>query len=179
MAVVPVVQIGDPKLAAPSEAVTEFATPKLRALTGDMLDTMRATNGVGIAAPQIGENLRVVIVGGFESNERYPGEAPVPLTIIVNPILAILDKTTENGWEGCLSVPEKQGLVPRYKTIGIKGFDIEGHPVALEASGFHARIWQHECDHLEGILFPQRAIEMRNKSDVLLDDNPSDLHDNS
>jgi peptide deformylase len=161
MAVIPVVKMGNPQLATPSEAVHKFATPELRTLAGNMLDTMRATSGVGIAAPQIGVNRRVVIFG-FENNERYPNEEPIPLTTLINPRIEILSEIMEEGWEGCLSVPGIRGLVPRYENIRYHGYDIEGHAFAREASGFHARVVQHECDHLEGILFPQRITDMRN-----------------
>jgi peptide deformylase len=159
MTIKPVVKMGNRHLSTASVEVKDFSAPGLKALVEDMTDTMRATNGVGIAAPQIGVNLRVVVVG-FEKNERYPGEEAVPLRALINPRLEILDYTLLDGWEGCLSVPGLRGLVPRHKKIRCRGSDIEGTLVMFEASGFQARVWQHEVDHLDGILFPQRMENM-------------------
>jgi peptide deformylase len=156
----PVVKLGNPQLATPSEAVMEFATPTLRGLIEDMHDTMLAKGGVGIAAPQIGINQRVVMFG-FEKNARYPDEAPVPFTVLVNPVIEILDSETVDGWEGCLSVPGLRGLVPRYRSIRYRGFTPEGEAIDRIAEGFHARVVQHECDHLDGILYPLRIRDMR------------------
>jgi peptide deformylase len=160
MAFKPVVKMGNKQLATPSLVVTEFRTKELAELLDNMLDTMKAKGGVGIAAPQIGINLRVVMFG-FEKSERYPNEAPVPFTILINPTIEPLTDERVDGWEGCLSVPGLRGLVPRYKKIRYSGYDIEGTPFTREAEGFHARIVQHECDHLDGILFPQRIKDLR------------------
>jgi len=156
VAISSVVQEGSPVLSIPSVPVTEFGTLALKTLAADMLDTMIATRGVGIAAHQIGVNKRIILVG-FEKNDRYPGYEPVPLQLVVNPVLEIIDPTLEKDWEGCLSVPGRQGLVPRHRGLVCKGFDPDGNPVRIEASGFHARIFQHECDHLDGRLFPSRV----------------------
>ncbi len=160
MAVRPVVKMGNAQLATPSLAVTAFGSPELHALLEDMKDTMEATNGIGIAAPQIGVNLRVVIFG-FESSVRYPDVMPIAFTTLVNPVIEPLSRETEEGWEGCLSVPGLRGLVPRYWRIRYRGFDAQGTPFSIDAEGFHARVVQHECDHLDGILFPQRVRDMR------------------
>lgn len=161
MAVRPVVKMGNRQLATASIAVTEFATPTLHALVTDMQDTMIQTGGIGIAAPQIGVNLRVVIFG-FERSERYPSAEPIPFTVLINPIIEAIADTMVEGWEGCLSVPGLRGLVPRYKAIRYQGFDLDGYSFTREVSGFHARVVQHECDHLDGILFPQRVKNMKN-----------------
>jgi peptide deformylase len=160
MTVKSVVKMGNKELATPSLPLTDFATPQLRALIADMQDTMRAEGGVGIAAPQIGANQRVVIFG-FEASERYPNEKPVPFTVLVNPVIEFLGDEMVDGWEGCLSVPGLRGLVQRYQSIRYSGFDMEGNAFTREAQGFHARIVQHEYDHLDGILFPQRIKDMR------------------
>jgi peptide deformylase len=139
--------------------VTEFDTPELRALIEDLFETMHAYNGVGIAAPQIGVNLQVVIFG-FESSPRYPDANPVPQTILINPVITPLSEEEEAGWEGCLSVPGLRGEVPRYTKIRYQGFDQHGAAIDRVAEGFHARVVQHECDHLWGILYPQRIRDM-------------------
>ena len=126
-----------------------------------MRDTMAAQNGAGLAAPQIGVALRVVIFG-FESNDRYPDAEPVPYTEIVNPRITPLSAVLEEGWEGCLSVPGLRGVVPRFASVRYEGVDPQGQPIVREASGFHARVVQHECDHLDGILYPMRMRDMRN-----------------
>ncbi|AOY01858.1 peptide deformylase [Jeongeupia sp. USM3] len=159
MAVRPVLKMGTPSLLQRSEPVAEFDTPELHALVQDLFDTMHATNGVGIAAPQIGVNLQVVIFG-FDANPRYPDAAPVPQTVLVNPQITPLGHDEELGWEGCLSVPGLRGEVPRYARIRYRGFDQYGAPIAREVSGFHARVVQHECDHLWGVLYPQRIRDM-------------------
>jgi len=156
MTITSVVQEGNPILFRISEPVTQFGTVELKSLIADMLDTMVATQGVGIAAPQIGVNKRIILVG-FEKNDRYPGRDPIPLQVVVNPQLEIVDPTLEKDWEGCLSVPGRQGCVPRHRALVCKGFDPDGKPVRIEASGFHARIFQHECDHLDGRLFTSRV----------------------
>lgn len=150
-----ILKMGDPRLLEKSRPVEAFGTPDLRALIGDMQDTMRAASGAGLAAPQIGVGLRVVIFG-FESNPRYPQVEAVPFTILVNPVLTLLSDELEEDWEGCLSVPGLRGVVPRRTRLGYRGFDAEGRLIEREATGFHARVVQHECDHLEGILYPMR-----------------------
>lgn len=147
--------MGDPRLLQTSRPVEAFGTPELHALIGDMQDTMRAADGAGLAAPQIGVGLRVVIFG-FDSNPRYPKAEAVPFTILVNPILTPLSEEQEEGWEGCLSVPGLRGVVPRWSRLAYRGFDAYGAPIEREAMGFHARVVQHECDHLDGILYPMR-----------------------
>jgi peptide deformylase len=160
MTIQSVVKMGNTQLATASLPVESFSTPELRELIQDMQDTMNEKGGVGIAAPQIGCNQRVVIFG-FEKNERYPNEKPVPLTILINPTIEVLSDEMIDGWEGCLSVPGLRGLVPRYRKIKYHGFDIEGNPISFIAENFHARVVQHECDHLDGILFPQRIKDMQ------------------
>lgn len=151
-----VLRMGEPRLLQPAAPVTEFGTPALAALIVNMLDTMEAKGGIGIAAPQIGVGLRVVIFG-FERSERYPDAPPVPLTILVNPLITPLSEELEDGWEGCLSVPGLRGVVPRHTRIRYQGFTPEGEPVDRIAEGFHARVVQHECDHLDGTLYPMRV----------------------
>jgi peptide deformylase len=171
MAVRPVLRMGHPILKSVSAPVERFGTPELRELVRDMDDTMRALNGAGIAAPQIGVPLRVVI---FEvtANPRYPQAEPVPYTVLVNPVLEPLGEQREDGWEGCLSVPGLRGLVPRYAHLRYRGFDLEGRPIDRTVSGFHARVVQHETDHLDGILYPMRITDLRNLGfeDVLFPD---------
>ena len=160
MAIQTVVKLGNTQLATPSLPVVDFHDPQLIKLIEDMKDTMNEKKGVGIAAPQIGVNLRVVIFG-FEKSERYPNEARVPFTILINPIVEILSDEMVDGWEGCLSVPRLRGLVPRYQKIKYTGLDLDQNPIERIAEGFHARIIQHECDHLDGILFHRRIKDMR------------------
>ena len=160
MAVRRVLKMGDPLLFRVAEPVQEFGSPELQALIGDMFDTMAALNGAGLAAPQIGVSRRVVIFG-VEANPRYPDVEPVPTTVLINPIIELLTKDTEEGWEGCLSVPGMRGLVSRCTHLRYSGFDQHGTPIAREAHGFHARVVQHECDHLDGILYPMRLKDMR------------------
>lgn len=140
--------------------ITEFNTPELHGLIEDMQDTMQAEDGAGLAAPQIGESVRVVIFG-VEQNPRYPDAEAVPKTILINPVITALDESMEDGWEGCLSLPGLRGLVPRYSHIKYSGFDMQGNSFEIEASDFHARVVQHECDHLDGILYPQRIKDLR------------------
>lgn len=156
MAVKTVLRMGDPLLLRQTEPVQWFDTPELRALIQDMQDTMQAMNGAGIAAPQIGVSQQVVIFG-VGKNPRYPDAESVPFTILVNPQITPLGDEKENGWEGCLSVPGLRGLVPRYTRIRYTGFDEKGQPIDRVAVGFHARVVQHECDHLAGILYPMRV----------------------
>ena len=155
-----VLKMGDPLLFRVAEPVQEFDSPELHALVGDMFDTMGALNGAGLAAPQIGISRRVVIFG-VEANPRYPDVEPVPTTVLVNPVIELLTKDTEEGWEGCLSVPGMRGLVSRCTRLRYSGFDQYGKPLTREAHGFHARVVQHECDHLDGILYPMRLKDMR------------------
>jgi peptide deformylase len=159
MAIKPVLRMGDPRLLRCAEAVEVFNTPELHALLRDMHDTMAAESGVGLAAPQIGINLRVVIFG-FEQSARYPDAEAVPYTVLINPVITPLDETQEEGWEGCLSVPGLRGWVPRYSRIRYRGFDVCGKPIDREAEGFHARVVQHECDHLDGVLYPRRIRDL-------------------
>jgi len=167
----PILRMGDPRLFQRSQAVQQLGTPELKALVADMRETMLAASGAGLAAPQIGVPLRVVIFG-FEHNQRYPDAEPVLYTEIVNPILTPLGPETDEDWEGCLSVPGLRGRVPRYSRIRYSGFDPEGLAIEREATGFHARVVQHECDHLDGILYPMRMRDLRllGFSDVLFPD---------
>jgi len=150
-----VLRMGDPRLLERSREVQRFDTPALDDLLADMRDTMKAQNGAGLAAPQIGVGARVVIFG-VEHNPRYPDAEAVPYTEIVNPVVTPLTDELEDGWEGCLSVPGMRGVVPRWTRIRYTGFDPQGNPIEREATGFHARVVQHECDHLDGILYPMR-----------------------
>lgn len=159
MSVKSVLRMGEMSLLEPSEEVTEFKTQALQTLLTDMWDTMDAENGAGIAAPQIGVNLRVVIFG-YEKNQRYPDEAAIPQTVLINPVITPMGDEMEEGWEGCLSVPGMRGLVPRFTHIRYRGFDQFGETIEREVDGFHARVVQHECDHLDGILYPQRIEDM-------------------
>ena len=155
MPIKPVLRMGDPVLLQRAAPVEQFDTPELHALIRDMEDTMAAMNGAGIAAPQIGVSLRVVIFG-VGANPRYPDAEEVPYTVLVNPELTPLDEEMEEGWEGCLSVPGMRGVVPRYSRLRYTGFDQYGNRIDRTVSGFHARVVQHECDHLDGILYPMR-----------------------
>jgi peptide deformylase len=159
MAVREILKMGDPRLLRIAAPVTEFDTPDLLALVEDMFDTMRVANGAGLAAPQIGEDLQVVIFG-FERNERYPDAPPVPQTVLINPVIEALGEDLVEGWEGCLSVPGLRGVVPRLARIRYRGFDPQGQPIDREADGFHARVVQHECDHLIGRLYPTRMADL-------------------
>jgi len=155
-----VLKMGDPLLYRKAEPVREFSTPALDALIDDMFETMAALNGAGLAAPQIGVSQRVVIFS-VESNPRYPDVEPVPTTVLINPLLTPIGNEMEDGWEGCLSVPGLRGLVGRYKQLRYTGFDQHGQPIDRTVSGFHARVAQHECDHLDGILYPMRLRDIR------------------
>jgi len=152
--------MGDPRLLERAQEVTQFDTPELHELLGDLEDTMRAKSGAGIAAPQIGVGLRVVIFG-VGANPRYPDAGQVPFTVLANPVLTPVGDGMEEGWEGCLSVPGMRGSVPRYTQLRYQGFDQYGHPMDRMVSGFHARVVQHECDHLDGILYPMRIRDFR------------------
>jgi peptide deformylase len=155
----PILRMGDPRLLQRSQEVAAFGTVELRRLIEDMFDTMRAADGAGLAAPQIGVPLRVVIFGSVDErpNPRYPDEPPVPQTILLNPVLLPLGEEIEEGWEGCLSVPGLRGVVQRWRRLRYAGFDPEGRPIERTVEGFHARVVQHECDHLDGILYPMRV----------------------
>ncbi len=155
MTVREILRMGDPRLLRRAEPVTGFDTPELHGLIADMFDTMHAANGAGLAAPQIGVNLQLVIFG-FKQNTRYPDAPPVPETVLINPVLTPLSDDIEDGWEGCLSVPGLRGTVPRWRSLHYEGFDQYGQPISRDADGFHARVVQHECDHLAGILYPMR-----------------------
>ena len=155
MAIKPILRMGHPLLLTPAAAVSAFGTPQLAELVNDMFDTMRAAGGVGLAAPQIGIGLQVVIFG-FDKSERYPDAAAVPQTILINPVLTPIGEEEETDWEGCLSVPGLRGAVPRHKRLRYQGFDPAGNPIERTVDGFHARVVQHECDHLLGRLYPSR-----------------------
>jgi peptide deformylase len=163
--------MGDPRLLERSREVDRFDTPELHALIEDMQDTMRALSGAGLAAPQIGVQQRVVIFG-FTSSPRYPNAEPIPLTVLINPQITPLGEQTEEGWEGCLSVPGMRGLVPRHTQLRYQGFDQFGRPIDRTVRDFHARVVQHECDHLDGVLYPMRIRDLRNFgfADVLFPD---------
>ena len=167
----PILRMGDPRLFQRSQPVERLGTTELKALVEDMRETMIAATGAGLAAPQIGMLLRVVIFG-FEHNERYPDAEPVPYTEIVNPVLTPLGPEMEEDWEGCLSVPGLRGRVSRYSRLRYSGFDPDGRPIEREVGGFHARVVQHECDHLDGILYPMRMRDLRllGYTDVLFPD---------
>jgi peptide deformylase len=156
MGVREILKMGDSRLLRIAQPVREFDTPELHALVADLFETMEAANGAGLAAPQIGVDLQVVIFG-FAHNQRYPEAPPVPLTVLVNPVITPLGDAQEEDWEGCLSVPGLRGKVPRYTRIRYTGFDAKGTPIEREAEGFHARVVQHECDHLIGTLYPMRV----------------------
>lgn len=160
MAIKQLLYMGDPHLLKIAAPVTAFDTPELHSLVRDLLDTMEANEGAGLAAPQIGIGLRVVVFG-FDSNPRYPAAEPVPETILINPFIEPLSDAKNEDWEGCLSVPGLRGIVPRYNRIRYSGFDVFGNPIEREARDFHARVVQHECDHLDGILYPQRIVDMQ------------------
>lgn len=154
-----ILRMGDPLLLQRAAEVKSFGTLELQELLADMFDTMHSAGGVGLAAPQIGESLRVVVFG-FEQSERYPDAPAVPRTILVNPVLIPLGEDQEEGWEGCLSVPGLRGLVPRHLRLRYQGFDPQGAPIDRTVDGFHARVVQHEVDHLDGILYPMRIRDM-------------------
>ncbi|ODU40724.1 MAG: peptide deformylase [Thiobacillus sp. SCN 63-374] len=160
MAIREVLKMGDPRLLAQAQPVEDFASPELAQLIVDMHDTMRSLNGAGLAAPQIGIGLQVVI---FEvaANPRYPDAENVPFTVLINPVLTPLSDVMEDGWEGCLSVPGMRGLVPRHVSLRYQGFDATGQPIDRSVSDFHARVVQHEVDHLRGILYPMRIRDLR------------------
>lgn len=161
MAIKTVLRMGDPQLLQVAQPVERFDTLELHSLIADMEDTMRALNGAGLAAPQIGMGLRVVVFG-VDRTERYPDAEPVPYTVLINPVLAPVGSEIEEGWEGCLSVPGMRGLVPRHRRLRYRGRDQYGQEIDRTVGDFHARVVQHECDHLEGILYPMRIRDLRN-----------------
>ena len=160
MAIRDVLKMGDPRLLEPARPVADFASLELTQLLVDMHDTMRALDGAGLAAPQIGVGLQVVIFG-VSANPRYPDAEDVPYTVLINPQLTPLSDAMEAGWEGCLSVPGMRGLVPRHTDLRYRGFDPAGQPIDRSVNGFHARVVQHEVDHLHGILYPMRIRDLR------------------
>jgi peptide deformylase len=151
-----ILKMGDARLLRVAKPVEHFDTPALHALVTDLFDTMHAASGAGLAAPQIGVDLRVVIFG-FDKNPRYPDAAPVPPTVLINPQLTPLSDEKQEDWEGCLSVPGLRSVVPRYTRLRYTGFDQFGTPIDRSVDGFHARVVQHECDHLDGVLYPMRV----------------------
>ena len=159
MTVREILKMGDVRLLRVAQPVAEFGTPALRELIADMFETMEAAHGAGLAAPQIGVDLQLVIFG-FDRNERYPDAAAVPRTVLINPVITPLDEAEEEGWEGCLSVPGLRGRVPRWARIRYRGLDPQGQEIEREADGFHARVVQHECDHLIGRLYPTRMRDL-------------------
>jgi peptide deformylase len=152
-----ILKMGDPRLLRVAQPVRDFDTPQLHALIADMQETMRAANGAGLAAPQIGEDVQLVIFGTDAPNPRYPDAPPVPRTILANPRITPVGDEEEEDWEGCLSVPGLRAVVPRWRRIRYSGFDEKGRPIEREVEGFHARVVQHECDHLVGKLYPMRV----------------------
>lgn len=160
MPVKTVLRMGDPLLFQKSASVKAFNTPELDQLIAHMFDTMAAYNGAGLAAPQIGVSLRVVIFG-VQANPRYPQAEAVPTTVLINPVIHPIGTEMEEGWEGCLSVPGLRGLVRRHHSLRYTGYDQRGNPIDRTVSGFHARVVQHECDHIDGILYPMRLTDMR------------------
>lgn len=160
MAIRPILRLGHPVLREIARPVDRFDTPELHALVEDLVDTMKANSGAGLAAIQIGVLQRVVIFG-IDRNPRYPDAEPVPLTVLVNPVLEPLGEEREAGWEGCLSVPGMRGLVPRYRQLRYHGFDQYGERIDRMVADFHARVVQHEYDHLDGILYPERIEDLR------------------
>lgn len=161
MAIRDILKMGDERLLRVAQPVTQFNTPALHALLQDLNDTMIAANGAGLAAPQIGVDLQVVVFGSGEVNPRYPDAPVVPYTVLINPVLTPLRDAQEEGWEGCLSVPGLRGMVPRFTHLRYQGLDPLGQPIDRTVDGFHARVVQHECDHLMGILYPMRIRDLR------------------
>ncbi len=157
MAIHPILRMGDPRLLRVAQPVAAFDTDELHLLVRDMVDTMRAADGAGLAAPQIGVDLQLVIFGADAVNPRYPDAPLVPRTVLCNPVITPLSDEEEEGWEGCLSVPGLRAVVPRWRRIRYRGFDPYGDPIEREVDGFHARVVQHECDHLNGVLYPMRV----------------------
>jgi len=178
----PILRMGDPRLLLRSEEVTDPRDPAIRELVADMFETMRAVDGAGLAAPQIGVPLRVVIFGyrdQVRANPRYPGMEVPPETILINPELTPLGEDLDDGWEGCLSVPGMRGMVPRHRRLRYCGLDLDGNRIEREVSDFHARVVQHECDHLDGVLYPMRIRDFRyfGYTEVLFPDLPANADD--
>ncbi len=157
MALHDILKMGDPRLLRVARPVTEFDTDELHLLVVDMFETMRAVNGAGLAAPQIGVDLQLVIFGTDAPNPRYPDAPVVPRTVLLNPVVTAIGDAEEEGWEGCLSVPGLRGVVPRASRVRYTGFDLYGDPIDRTVDGFHARVVQHEVDHLHGVLYPMRV----------------------
>lgn len=178
MAIHEILKMGDPRLLRVAQPVQQFDTPELHALVADLFETMAAANGAGLAAPQIGVDLQLVIFG-YTHNLRYPDAPPVPPTVLINPVITPVDDEIVNGWEGCLSVPGLRGEVPRHARIRYCGFDAQGRPIEREAEGFHARVVQHECDHLIGRLYPTRMADLTKLgyTSVLFPELPVDADD--
>lgn len=160
MTIRPILRMGDTRLAERAAEVRRLDTPELHALVADLYDTMSEANGAGLAAPQIGVGLRVVVFGSDGNNPRYPDAGPVPETVLVNPVVTPLSDEIEEGWEGCLSLPGLRGWVPRFTKVRYEGFDAFGNAIDRSVEGFHARVVQHECDHLDGVLYPMRMKDM-------------------
>ncbi|QEZ46829.1 peptide deformylase [Cupriavidus oxalaticus] len=173
-----ILKMGDPRLLQVARKVERFNTPELRTLIEDMFDTMDHANGAGLAAPQIGVDLQVVIFG-FDRNPRYPDAPMVPKTVLINPVLEMLSDEQEDGWEGCLSVPGLRGVVPRHVRLKYSGHDLMGNRIDRVAEGFHARVVQHECDHLQGILYPMRIRDFSRFgfTEILFPDLPANSDD--
>ena len=161
MTVHTLLKMGDPRLLRTAQPVTAFDTPELHRLVADMHETMAAANGAGLAAPQIGVDLQLVIFGTGAVVPRYPDAEPVPRTVLINPTITPIGGEEVEDWEGCLSVPGMRGVVPRWRKVRYRGFDLQGNPIDREAEGFHARVVQHECDHLWGTLYPMRVRDFR------------------
>jgi peptide deformylase len=161
MTVHTLLKMGDPRLLRTAQPVTAFDTPELHRLVADMHETMAAANGAGLAAPQIGVDLQLVIFGTGAVVPRYPDAEPVPRTVLINPTITPIGDEEVEDWEGCLSVPGMRGVVPRWRKVRYQGFDLHGKPIDREAEGFHARVVQHECDHLWGTLYPMRVRDFR------------------
>jgi peptide deformylase len=178
MAVHPILKMGDPRLLRVAQKVTAFDTPELHQLIADLFDTMHHADGAGLAAPQIGVDLQLVIFG-FEQNPRYPDAPQVPQTVLINPTITPLSDAQEDGWEGCLSVPGLRGVVPRYSHVRYQGWDARGQVIDREVTGFHARVVQHECDHLWGKLYPMRIKDFSRFgfTEVLFPDLPASAND--
>ena len=172
MAVREILKMGDKRLLRHAQPVKDFDTDALHLLISDLIDTMRAANGAGLAAPQIGVDLQVVIFGSGASNPRYPDRPVVPQTVLINPVIIPMETAMESDWEGCLSVPGLRGVVPRFGHIRYTGFNQYGDPIDRTVQGFHARVVQHECDHLWGMLYPMRMTDLTQLgfTDVLFPD---------
>ena len=161
MSIRPILKMGDDRLLRVAKPIVEFSTLELKQLLDDMLVTMKAANGAGLAAPQIGVDLQVVIFGSGAINPRYPDAPIINRTVLINPVITPIGTDEEDGWEGCLSVPGLRGIVPRFKYLRYQGFDENGNIIDRTVDGFHARVVQHECDHLNGILYPMRIKDFK------------------